>query len=241
MTRLPRLPVGDARIVAGQLSPRNEPIRPRDEVRERCRAPPLDVLMRQREDDGSVSLLSGDDVIAAAMPAAVQAQAPPAPTVEEAEIATRRGRGLTDHRFPTCFVRGTARDDGLRIYPVASGTAPSSPPRWTPESDDPLLVWGSARLPKRVGDRVCRPPRSGSLSSPRSPSSFESGRAPGSGTSSPRGRSPATVASITRLLLSTTRRDAFSPSPTPLDRATRPRRVRRLSRSIRYRLCSRGV
>ena len=80
-----------------------------------------------------------------------------------------------------------------------------------------------------------------SLSSPRSPSSFVSGRAPGSGTSSPRGRSPATVGGTTRLLLSTTRRDAFSPSPTPLDRATTPRHVRRLSRSIRYRLCSRGV
>ena len=106
--------------------------------------------MRQREDDGSVSLLSGDDVIATAMPAAVQAQAPPAPTVEEAEIATRRGRGLTDHRFPTCFVCGTARDDGLRIYPVASGTARSSPPPWTPESDDPLLVWAVLDCPSAL-------------------------------------------------------------------------------------------
>ena len=53
--------------------------------------PPLDVpLLRRREHDGSVSLLSGDDVIATAVPAAVQAHAPPAPTVEEAEIATRR-------------------------------------------------------------------------------------------------------------------------------------------------------
>ena len=102
------------------------------------------------EDDGSVSLLSGDDVIATAMRAAVQAQAPPAPTVEEAEIATRRGRGLTDHRFPTCFVCGTARDDGLRIYPVASGTAGSSPPPWTPESDDPLLVWAVLDCPSAL-------------------------------------------------------------------------------------------
>ena len=68
-------------------------------------------------DDGSVSLISGDDVIATAVPGAVQAQAPPAPTVEEAEIATRRYVGFTRHRFPTCFVCGTStRDDGLRIY-----------------------------------------------------------------------------------------------------------------------------
>ena len=114
MTRLPRLPVGDARIVAGQLSPRAEPIRPRDEVRERCRAPPLDVLMRQREDDGSVSLLSGDDVIATAMPAAVQAQAPPAPRVEEAEIATRRGRGLRAPQVPDLL----RLRDGTRRWPA---------------------------------------------------------------------------------------------------------------------------
>ena len=137
------------------------------------------LLMRQREDDGSVSRLSGDDVIATAMPAAVQAQAPPAPTVEEAEIATRRGRGLTDHRFPTCFVCGTARDDGLRIYPVASGTARSSPPPWTPESRRSAACVGSARLPKRVGDRVCRPPRSDRCPRLAYPSSSVSGRAPG--------------------------------------------------------------
>ena len=47
------------------------------------RPPPLDVpLRRQREDDCSVSLVCGEDVIATAVPAAVQAQVPQAPTVE---------------------------------------------------------------------------------------------------------------------------------------------------------------
>ena len=50
---------------------------------------------------------------------------------------------------------------------------------------------GSGRLPKRVRDRVCRPPRSDRCPPPRSPSSSVSGHAPGSGTSS-RGRSAAT-------------------------------------------------
>ena len=74
---------------------------------------------------------------------------------------------------------------------------------------------GSARLPKRVRDRICRPPHSDRcprLAHRRAPSSA---RAPGSDTSSPRGRSAATAASTTRLLRSTTRRDASSPSPTP--------------------------
>ena len=112
------------------------------------RPPPLDVpLLRQREDDGSVSLLCGEDVIATAAPAAVQAQAPQAPTVEEAEIATWRYVGFVHHRFPTCFVCGTARDDGPRIYAGRVGDSPLIASPWTPESDDPLLAWAVLDCP----------------------------------------------------------------------------------------------
>jgi hypothetical protein len=110
--------------------------------------PPLEVpLLRRPEDDDSVSLLRGDDLIATAVPAAVQAHAPPAPTVEQAEIATHRYVGFAHHRFPTCFVCGTAREDGLRIYAgqVGDGSLIASP--WTPVSDDPLLVWAVLDCP----------------------------------------------------------------------------------------------
>jgi hypothetical protein len=111
--------------------------------------PPLDVpLLRQRADDGSVSLLRGDDVIATAVPGAVQAQAPPAPTVEQAEIAMLRYVGFAHHRFPTCFVCGTARDDGLRgIYAGHVGNSPLVASPWTPESDDPLFAWAVLECP----------------------------------------------------------------------------------------------
>ena len=110
--------------------------------------PPLEVpLLRRREDDGSVSLLGGDDLIATAVPAAVQAHAPSAPTVEEAEIATRRYVGLAHHRFPTCFVCGTAREDGLRIYAGQVGDGPIIASPWTPESDDPLFAWAVLDCP----------------------------------------------------------------------------------------------
>jgi hypothetical protein len=112
------------------------------------RPPPLDVpLLRRREHDGSVSLLSGDDVIATAVPAAVEAHAPAAPTVEEAEIATRRYVGFAHHRFPTCFVCGTARTDGLRIYAGRVGDGPLIASPWTPHSDDPLFVWAILDCP----------------------------------------------------------------------------------------------
>ena len=118
-------------------------------VRVSLRKPPqLDVpLLRQRRDDGSVSLLRGDDVIATAVPGVVEAQAPPAPTVEQAEIATRRHVGFTHHRFPTCFVCGTARDDGLRIYAGQVGDGPLIASPWTPESDDPLFAWAVLDCP----------------------------------------------------------------------------------------------
>ena len=80
-------------------------------------------------------------------PAPSQAQAPPAPTVEEAEIATRRYVGFAHHRFPTCFVCGTARDDGLRIYAGHVGDGPLIASPWTPESDDPLFAWAVLDCP----------------------------------------------------------------------------------------------
>ena len=94
-------------------------------VRVSLRKPPLlEVpLLRRREDDGSVSLLHGDDVIATAVPAAVQAHAPPAPTVEEAEIATRRYVGFAHHRFPTCLSAGRRARTACGFTPVRSGTA----------------------------------------------------------------------------------------------------------------------
>ena len=110
--------------------------------------PPLEVpLLRRREDDGSVSLLRGDDVIATGVPAVVQAHAPRAPTVEEAELSMRRYVGFAHHRFPTCFVCGTAREDGLRIYAGQVGDGPLIASPWTPQSDDPLFVWAVLDCP----------------------------------------------------------------------------------------------
>jgi len=177
--------------------------------------PPLEVpLLRRREHDGSVSLLSGDDLIATAAPAAVQAHAPPAPTVAEAEIATRGYVGFAHHRFPTCFVCGTAREDGLRIYAgqVTDGPLIASP--WTPRSDDPRFVWAVLDCPSAYAieslDHRTQIVVLASLTV-----ELRNPPAPGSGMSSPRGRSPARAASTTRLLRSTTRPDASLPLPTP--------------------------
>jgi hypothetical protein len=104
-------------------------------------------LLRRRADDGSVALLRGDDVIATAVLGAVAAQAPPAPTVEQAEIATLSYVGFAHHRFPTCFVCGTARKDGLRIYAGQVGDSLLIASPWTPESDDPFFAWAVLDCP----------------------------------------------------------------------------------------------
>ncbi len=123
--------------------------------------PPLEVpLLRRRDDDRSVSLLRGDDLIATAVPAAVLSHPPSAPTVEETEIATRRYVGFAHHRFPTCFVCGTAREDGLRIYAGQVGDGPQrfGDTRAAPPS---RRVAGAAEMPaaqpKRDPHLPCRP------------------------------------------------------------------------------------
>jgi len=141
--------------------------------------PPLDVpLLRRRRDDGSVSLLRGDDVIATAVPGVVEAQAPPAPTVEQAEIATRRYVGFTHHRFPTCFVCGTARDDGLRIYAgqVGDRALIASRRRRSPTI---RYLRGQCSTAQARTHLNLSTTSSRSLSSPRARSSSVSGRASG--------------------------------------------------------------
>jgi hypothetical protein len=54
---------------------------------------------------------------------------------------------FTHHRLPTCFVCGTAREDGLRIYAGQVGDGPLIASPWTPQSDDPLLVWAVLDCP----------------------------------------------------------------------------------------------
>ena len=79
------------------------------------------------------------------------AQAPPAPTVEEAEIATLSYVGFRPQVPDLLRLRdGTRRWPG--IYPVGSGTAGSSPPRGR-RSPTIRCLRGSPRLPERVGDR----------------------------------------------------------------------------------------
>jgi hypothetical protein len=100
--------------------------------------PPLETpLTLTRDDNGAVSLRDGDALIGEAKPIAFDLAAPPAPTLEQARAAAKRYAGLSDHRYPTCFVCGTGRPhrDGLDIFtgPVESRDMVAC--TWTPGVD----------------------------------------------------------------------------------------------------------
>lgn len=110
------------------------------------RPPPLDVDLRVDASGGSARLHDGDLLVAEAVPATVELEPPPAVPVEQAREAERSYAGLTDHPFPTCFVCGPARTDGLALRPglVADGRSACT---WTPQAEDPVLVWAALDCP----------------------------------------------------------------------------------------------
>jgi hypothetical protein len=99
---------------------------------------PLDqALSIERVTDGIV-LTDGVATLAHAASAALQLEPPVAVSYAEAEWASERYLGFTEHAFPGCFVCGPARDwgDGLAIYP---GPIPGRHLVAAPWAPDPSL------------------------------------------------------------------------------------------------------
>ncbi len=111
--------------------------------------PPLDTALRA--EDGAV--YDGDAVVATVAPGAVDGEPPPFPRYDAARAAAGRYAGLKDHPFPTCFVCGPRRDDGLALYPgpIGDGMVATA---WTPAAEwadgDRVrdeIVWASLDCP----------------------------------------------------------------------------------------------
>lgn len=108
--------------------------------------PPLDVDLRVDAAGGSARLLDGDALVAEAVPSNVDVDPDGAVTVEQAAAAEPGYGGLVDHPFPTCFVCGTERDDGLGLRPGPLGDGRVGCV-WTPAADHPWLVWAALDCP----------------------------------------------------------------------------------------------
>ncbi|SNT14340.1 hypothetical protein SAMN05421812_103371 [Asanoa hainanensis] len=136
--------------------------------------PPLNVRLAA---DGSDVVDPDGQVIATAR--AVPAFEPVAPrvTIEAATDAATRYAGFTEHPFPTCYVCGPERADGLRIFPgpvdgvvAAPFTAPAEVTTETVWSalDCPggwsVLSPGRAYVLGRMATVITEPPAPGSES-----------------------------------------------------------------------------
>ncbi|MEE4293382.1 MAG: hypothetical protein V2I79_05360 [Xanthomonadales bacterium] len=120
--------------------------------------PPLDrPLTVRRSASGGVEMLDGQDRVASAVPAALELEPPPAPSLEAAVEAARRYPCYENHIFPTCFVCGPGRPshDGLELYagPVDDWSLLACP--WKPAPDlldaggnvRPEVVWSALDCP----------------------------------------------------------------------------------------------
>jgi hypothetical protein len=121
-----------------------------DEVEVTLRLPPpLERPLVVRTDGDSATLLDGDEVVAEARAAPVDADAPEPVSFAEAEDASTRYVQVGAEVFRECFVCGVRPEhDGLEIYagPVA-GREPLHAAPWTVEEAAPELVWAAIDCP----------------------------------------------------------------------------------------------
>lgn len=108
------------------------------------RPPPLDTDLRVDASGGTARLLDGDALVAEAVPATLEPAPVEAVSVERAQATVYAG--LRAHPFPRCFVCGPERADGLRLAPGPLGDGRVAC-AWTPDSDDPTLVWAALDCP----------------------------------------------------------------------------------------------
>lgn len=131
---------------------------------------PLDTELEVQETEGGVVLLDGGAILAEARPTKFLLEPPPCPSYEEAEEASRRYRGFTQHWFPRCFVCGPDRGqgDGLHVFagPVEGSELVACP--WIPDesvassggSVSTEFLWavldcpGSFTFPQPVGEAI---------------------------------------------------------------------------------------
>lgn len=116
---------------------------------------PLEV---RRSDDGSVTLLQGEDVVAEGSAAQLELDVPEPVLVEAAREGRGRNPWLERHPFPTCFGCGSERDREEAIATLLGpvpGREDVMADTWTPQAEfadadgtvTPLFVWAALDCP----------------------------------------------------------------------------------------------
>ncbi|MGI5239444.1 hypothetical protein [Dactylosporangium sp. CA-139066] len=111
--------------------------------------PPLDTDISVVSDGSGVArAVAGEDLIAEARPAPGQ-RPEPVPPVSEAEAreAAKRYAGFADHPFPTCYVCGPARSDGLGLFPGVLPDGRTAAPWSVPADVSEVTMWAALDCP----------------------------------------------------------------------------------------------
>lgn len=93
-----------------------------------------------------IHTLSGDLVAEVHPVSAFDAVVTPV-TYAEAVEASKSFLGVTDHPFPTCYVCGPARSDGLRIFPGRLADGRTAAPFPIPAGPSREMVWAALDCP----------------------------------------------------------------------------------------------
>ena len=126
--------------------------------------PPLDQPLQAVIGGDGITVVQGDVAVAAARPGLVQVDVPPPVGFAEATDASSRCPWLADHPYPQCFVCGTERRDGLRIFPGPVEGRPVAAAPWIPDASvahdglvHPEVVWASVDCPSLFGYTCLEP------------------------------------------------------------------------------------
>lgn len=109
--------------------------------------PPLDTPLTVTRSGAGLTVTNGEALIVEAEPADLTWEAPPPVAYEEAVEVSRAYPGFTDHPFPTCYVCGPNRTDGLRIFPGLLPGGRTAAPWQVPEEVDEVTVWAALDCP----------------------------------------------------------------------------------------------
>jgi hypothetical protein len=106
--------------------------------------PPLDTPLSMV--DGRVLAPDGTVVAVLAPAGAIETAVPPIGYADAVEASSRYA-GFTGHPFPTCFVCGPDRFDGLGIFPGRLADGTTAAPWTVPPGADTATVWAALDCP----------------------------------------------------------------------------------------------
>lgn len=111
------------------------------------RPPPLGRELTVTPHGAGIHVSDDEGLVAEAVPVEPFEALVPGVDAATAAAASAGYRGFADHPFPTCYVCGPARDDGLRIFAGPLPDGRTAAPVQFPDDVSPELVWAALDCP----------------------------------------------------------------------------------------------